>query len=215
MKVVCISDTHSRHTGLAVPEGDLLIHAGDISEQGYPAEVIGFLRWFSRQPHPHKVFIAGNHDWLFEREPEFAASLIPDGVTYLQDSGCEVEGLRIWGSPVTPTFYDWAFNRDRGESIRAHWRRIPAGTDIVVTHGPVRGVLDLNYQRKPQGCADLRDQLQAVTPRLHVCGHIHFGYGQAEMGRTTMVHASLCNEAYHPTNAPIVVELGNQNWDEA
>ncbi|KAB2907090.1 MAG: metallophosphoesterase [Dechloromonas sp.] len=209
MRVVCISDTHAHHAGLTVPDGDILIHAGDLSEQGYPAEVVDFLRWFSRQTHPHKVFVAGNHDWLFEREPEFAASLIPEGVTYLQDSGCEIDGLRIWGSPVTPTFYDWAFNRDRGEPIRAHWQRIPYGTDIVVTHGPVWGIMDLNTQRKHQGCVDLLDRLQAVNPRLHVCGHIHSGYGQAALGDITLVNASICDEAYRPSNAPIVVDLGS------
>ncbi|KAB2911322.1 MAG: metallophosphoesterase [Dechloromonas sp.] len=209
MRVVCISDTHAHHAGLTVPDGELLIHAGDLSEQGHPAEVVDFLRWFSRQPHPYKVFIAGNHDWLFEREPGFAAGLIPDGVTYLQDSGCEIKGLRIWGSPVTPTFFEWAFNRDRGEAIRAHWQRIPLDTDIVVTHGPVWGILDLNHQRKHQGCVDLLDRLQAVKPRLHVCGHIHSGYGQATLGTIALVNASICDEAYQPCNAPIVVDLGS------
>jgi predicted phosphohydrolase len=207
MKIVCLSDTHRRHGGLKIPAGDILIHAGDISEQGYPEEITDFLRWFSRLPHRNKILVAGNHDWLFEREPDFAATLIPAGVTYLHDSGCECEGLKIWGSPVTPTFFDWAFNRDRGEDIMKHWQLIPSGTDIVVSHGPALGVLDQNLQRKEQGCADLRRRLEDVRPCLHVCGHIHSGYGKAMLGETLMVNASICNEAYYPINAPMVVEL--------
>ncbi len=207
MKIVCISDTHSFHVGLKIPEGDVLIHAGDVSEQGYPGEVSDFLSWFSSLPHPHKIFIAGNHDWLFEREQEFASALVPNRITYLQDSGCEIEGLKIWGSPVTPTFHDWAFNRDRGKPIRKHWRLVPTGTDILITHGPAWGVLDQNVHCNPQGCADLLKRLEEVRPRLHVCGHIHASYGTTQLGKTRMVNAAICNEAYRPVNKPVVVIL--------
>ncbi|MDI1248020.1 MAG: metallophosphatase domain-containing protein [Lacunisphaera sp.] len=207
MRIVCIADTHGRHHGLEIPDGDILIHAGDISGQGSPDEITDFLRWFSALPHEHKVFVSGNHDWLFEREPEYAATLIPAGVTYLQDSGCDIAGLKIWGSPVTPAFYDWAFNRGRGEEIRKHWQLIPPGTDIVVSHGPASGIMDRSLQGKPQGCADLLQRLGEVQPRLHVCGHIHSGYGKASLNGTIMVNASICNEAYYPSNAPLVVEL--------
>jgi Icc-related predicted phosphoesterase len=108
---------------------------------------------------------------------------------------------------VTPRFFDWAFNKDRGEDIRKHWQLIPSGTDIVITHGPAWGFLDQNLQRKPQGCADLLHRLEEVRPRLHVCGHIHSGYGQAKLGETLMVNASICNEVYYPINAPVVVEM--------
>ena len=207
MTIVCLSDTHARHAGLKIPAGDILVHAGDISERGYTAEITDFLRWFSKLPHRHKVFIAGNHDWLFEREPEIASALIPAGVTLLQDSGCEFDGLKVWGSPVTPRFFDWAFNRERGEEIRKHWQLIPPGTDIVISHGPAWGILDQNLQRKSQGCADLLRRLEEVQPRLHVCGHIHSGYGQSKLKETLMVNASICNEVYYPINAPVVVEL--------
>lgn len=206
-KIVCLSDTHRRHGGLKIPEGDILIHAGDVSDQGSRHEIYDFLRWFSQLPHRHKVFIAGNHDWLFERNPVLASGLIPPGVTYLQDSGCEFDGLKIWGSPVTPTFFDWAFNRERGATIEGHWQRIPLGTDVVVSHGPALGILDQTLQRKAQGCADLLKRLEEVRPRLHVCGHIHAGYGKAKLGETLMVNASICNEVYYPINAPVVVEL--------
>lgn len=143
MKIVCISDTHGRHREFNLPDGDLLIHAGDFiaaSELGRD-----FLEWFSNHPHKHKVFIAGNHDRITEKKPDEFLNYIrehfPD-IHYLCDSGCIIDGLKIWGSPITPWFLDWAWNRNRGEEIRKHWDMIPSNTDILVTHGPRHGILD-------------------------------------------------------------------------
>ena len=142
MRIICISDTHGQHASLRVPDGDILIHAGDFMTYGNaPREIIDFNAWLGRQSHRNKIVIAGNHDRLFESHSMPARALITNGV-YLEDSGIEVEGLKFWGSPVQPPFNNWAFNVQRGAPIRRHWDKIPMWTDILVTHGPPFGILD-------------------------------------------------------------------------
>ncbi len=207
MRLVLISDTHRRHKDLVLPEGDVLVHAGDLTERGTLHEVADALAWFSQQPHPHKVCIAGNHDFYFEEQPRLARRLVPRGVTYLQDSGVTIEGVRFWGSPVTPWFMDWAFNRHPA-GIGAYWSRIPGGTDVLITHGPPRGVLDkLDHADGHVGCPQLLERVQKIQPKVHVFGHIHEGYGQVEVGGTRFVNASTCDVRYQPKNAPVVVDL--------
>ncbi|MBC7410804.1 MAG: metallophosphoesterase, partial [Arcicella sp.] len=104
-------------------------------------EIEMFNEWMGSLPHRHKVVIAGNHDFFFEKYPKEAKRLITNA-TYLNDSGILIEGLHIWGSPIQPWFYDWAFNRKRGKDIRKHWDLIPTNTDILITHGPPFGILD-------------------------------------------------------------------------
>ena len=145
VRIICISDTHGQHAGLRLPDGDILIHAGDFMTYGNaPREIIDFDAWLGRQPHAHKIVIAGNHDRLFESHPIPARALITN-VIYLEDSGVEVEGLKFWGSPVQPPFNNWAFNVQRGAPIRRHWDKIPTDTDVLVTHGPPFGMLDQSH----------------------------------------------------------------------
>jgi Icc-related predicted phosphoesterase len=207
MKIVCISDTHTLHKNMKIPDGDLLIHAGDVSSRGKLEEIIQFNDWLGTLPHRHKVMIAGNHDFYFESNPPHAKSLITNAV-YLNDSGIEIEGIKIWGSPVQPWFYDWAFNRQRGEDIRKHWELIPTDTDILITHGPPYGILDETARGELVGCADLLEVIQQrVKPRLHIFGHIHEGYGKTAIGETLFVNPSMVNLQYRPVNQAIVVEL--------
>lgn len=206
MRVVLLSDTHSRHDEIVVPDGDLLIHAGDFTKRGRRPEIEAFDRWLGTLPHPHKVVIAGNHDFAFENEPAAARSWITNA-TYLQDEGGTFAGLKIWGSPWTPRFFDWAFNLDRGEPLRRVWDRIPAGLDVVVTHGPPRGILDRCSNGDHAGCDDLRDAIERVKPRLHVFGHIHEAYGKREQDGIGYVNACSCTLSYVPSRAPIVVDL--------
>ena len=136
VRIICISDTHGQQAGLRVPDGDILIHAGDFMTYGNaPREIIDFNTWLARQPHAHKIVIAGNHDRLFESHPMPARALITNA-TYLEDSGVEVEGLKFWGSPVQPSFNNWAFNVQRGAPIRRHWDKIPMGTDDMLVYEP-------------------------------------------------------------------------------
>jgi predicted phosphohydrolase len=206
MRIVCLSDTHDMHDRVAVPAGDVLLHAGDATMMGTPAQIAAFDAWLATLPHAHKIVIAGNHDWLFERDPAFARSLIRHA-TYLEDSLATVAGLRIWGSPWQPWFYDWAFNLPRGPEIAAKWARIPAGIDVLVTHGPPAGILDRTSRGEAVGCADLRAELGRIAPRLHVFGHVHEGWGTAEVDGIRFVNACNCSERYRPVQAPIVVDL--------
>src|SRR5271154_516371 len=110
-KVVLISDTHNQHPRPIIPEGDILIHAGDLTMRGTEIEVEEALNWLAEQPHLFKVFIAGNHDFLFEQQPENARRLAAErGLFYLQDSEAMLQGVLIYGSPWQPWFHDWAFN---------------------------------------------------------------------------------------------------------
>ncbi|MAM87354.1 MAG: metallophosphoesterase [unclassified Hahellaceae] len=210
MKIVCVSDTHSRHELVAVPDGDVLIHAGDCTGRGSEEDLVALDRWFSRQPHRHKILIAGNHDRLFESEPARARELIT-AATYLEDSGTVIDGLNFWGSPWTPTFFDWHFMRERGAPMAEVWECIPASTDVLITHGPPMGVLD-EVPRGPNevehtGCADLMAAVLRVRPKIHIFGHIHEGYGTSEIDGTLFINASSLDERYRPVNPPIVFEI--------
>lgn len=189
-----------------IPEGDLLIHAGDITRQGKLADLGEIERFFHSLPHPHKIFIPGNHDWCFQDDPEPSRAAI-NSATCLIDEEIDVFGLRIWGSPWQPDFHSWAFNLPRGKALADRWKLIPDDTDILITHGPPRGILDLCSNGSHEGCEDLRERVETISPRLHVFGHIHEGHGVETHGGITFVNASICNLAYRPVNPPIVIDL--------
>lgn len=220
MKVVCISDTHGRHKKLNIPECDLLIHAGDLTPKGEIPMLESALNWLSKQPAKHIVFIAGNHDRCFQDNPNHVKNHIidklPFHMTYLEagsyahEDSVIVNGLKIWGSPWTPYFYNWAYNfpeRDLGYMARKHWDMIPSDTDIVISHGPQHGILDMNDEGLYCGCLYLRDRLDIVKPKLHVFGHIHEAYGMASTMHTLHVNASVLDGDYQLANAPIVLDL--------
>lgn len=204
MRVVCISDTHLR--AVEVPDGDVLVHAGDFTMQGSLLEVESFNKWLSSLPHPHKIVIAGNHDRAFEEAPSWARKAL-SAATYLQDELLEVAGLRIWGSPWTPRWGEWWFECDRGPEIRTKWELIPEGLDILMTHGPPMGILDEAPYERHVGCEDLRQVVEARRPRLHVFGHVHGGYGRVDKAGTIYLNASVCGESYRAVNQPVVIDL--------
>ena len=207
MKIVCVSDTHLVHekTRLGIPDGDLLIHAGDGTFKGTSKEIVTFNGWLASLPHRRKVLIAGNHDWLFEKRPEAARALLSPSITYLRDERVELDGLRLYGSPWQPEFAEWAFNLPRGPKLAEKWARIPEGIDILITHGPPRDILDRTSDGRNEGCDDLLKAVYRVKPRFHVFGHIHESYGTVTKHDTTFVNASLCDENYRAANAPIVL----------
>ncbi len=205
MRLVCISDTHSQHERLVLPEGDVLIHAGDATRRGTERELRAFNDWLGTLPHRHKIVIAGNHDFGFQERSGAAGWMT--NARYLQDRGVVLDGVRFYGSPWQPWFHDWAFNLPRGAALDAVWERIPEGTDVLVTHSPPFGTLDATVHGEHVGCEALAAHVTRLQPRVHVFGHIHEGYGVVERDGTRFVNASTCDVRYQPVNAPIVVDL--------
>ena len=207
MRLVCISDTHGQHDRLTLPEGDVLVHAGDFTERGTLPQVQQFMDWLAVQPFRHKVFIAGNHDFLAEEQPGVFRDMVPAGCHYLENEAVEIEGLTFWGSPITPWFFDWAFNRHRGEAIRPYWEAIPPQTDVLVTHGPPYGIRDLNLHGQLTGCEELNHRVWQVQPQAHVFGHIHEGHGVTEVNDIRFLNAAVLDVRYQPVHQPLVLEL--------
>ncbi|KII84117.1 hypothetical protein PLICRDRAFT_127040 [Plicaturopsis crispa FD-325 SS-3] len=182
VRVVCISDTHNVHDSLPpLPDGDILIHAGDLTQSGTIEELHDVLQWLQSQPHPHKIFIAGNHDRaLGDSEARTALLASYPGLIYLEDSSADLtirgRTLHVYGSPYTPQYGNFVFQYPRISSTRARasaqWACVPAHTDILVTHGPPAHHLD-----NRAGCPALLAALWRVRPRLHVFGHIHVARG--------------------------------------
>jgi Icc-related predicted phosphoesterase len=208
MRLVFASDTHGLHDVLAVPDGDVFIHCGDLTNTGELSEIREVGKWLRRLPHRHKIVIAGNHDRAFEDEPETAQELVGAGagVIYLQDAEVNIDGVKFYGSPWQPWFLDWAFNLQRGAEIARKWNLIPDGTDVLVTHGPPMTILDYaNGQHL--GCADLWKRVSEVGPKIHAFGHIHESSGEEDRDGTKFVNAAICDGEYFPVNPARVVDI--------
>jgi len=208
MKIVCIADTHSFHDDIDMPEGDVLIHVGDMSQRGRLEEITQFNKWLGTLDYKHIIVIAGNHDWFFEQQPYLARELMTN-CTYLLDEEVIIDGLKIYGSPWQPWFCDWAFNVRRGLAIAEKWARIPDDTNILVTHGPPYPIMDLTYYGKEHvGCRDLSYRIKQLDHlNAHIYGHIHECPGMEEHSNITYVNATICTLNYVPKNKPIVIEI--------
>lgn len=220
MRIVTISDLHGQHDRIIQPDGgDMIICAGDISPRGTRNDVEEFLRWYADLQFEKKILIAGNHDWDFEKSDNgyYVERCEDYGITYLNDSGITYKGLKIWGSPVQPEFNRWAFNRARSiedaqrlqiPDTKPHWDKIPENTDILVTHGPPMGILDLvkhpwsSNKDQNVGCEKLMQAVKKIKPKLHIFGHIHEGRGvkvvKMDKVPVTFVNTSCLNEMYRP-----------------
>lgn len=208
--ITFISDTHGLHNQLTkdLKGGYMIIHSGDISNYGTVSQINDFLNWYTTLPYKHKIFIAGNHDFGFEevRHNNDPSYVIPDNVIYLQDNFVIIDEIKIYGSPWQPRFHDWAFNVDRGDAIAEKWKLIPKDSDIVITHGPVYGILDDVPNGMRVGCEELYKRIVEVQPKIFVSGHIHYGYGMRDFNGTTFINAASLSESYWYTNKPIVID---------
>jgi predicted phosphohydrolase len=202
VRLVAVADTHTFHRDLVVPDGDVFIHAGDMCRGGDLDELALNVEWLRSLPHRHKVLLAGNHDWAFQRDPAAARALVADFV-YLQDSEATLDGLRFYGAPWQPEFHSWAFNLPRGPALAAVWSKIPAGIDVLITHGPPDGIGDRVSDARGTGCVDLRRRITEVSPRLHLFGHIHQDGGLWTHGATTFANVT----TWECERAPTVIDI--------
>lgn len=221
LKIVAISDTHSYHRQIVVPDGDVLVHAGDLTWKGELSIIEDFANWLKDLPHKHKVIIFGNHELGMQYGPKRskAIQMIKDaGAIYLENSEVIIDGLKIYGSPATPWFHDWEWNYQRGKDIATVWSKIPVDTNVLITHGPPFMIMDgvpkatafaeegIVYEHV--GCKDLLEKM-AELPNLvaHIFGHIHDGAGMIIHNGITFINASSCTEQYAASNPPIVFEV--------
>ena len=237
MKIVTMSDVHGKYDELEannpVPQGDILLMAGDLLPNfsyggkydggiqcGYIKQVFTPLlkKWKDEGRFREIVVVAGNHDWAFQHYTDHCRSMLKDaGIVYLQDEQFIFDGVKIWGSPWQPWFYDWAFNfpnhhlnpaRGRAHA-RGTWGMIPDDTEILVTHGPPMYTLDRTLDGISVGCPWLQERIGELPQLLlHVFGHIHWSYGQTELDGVTYVNTAICAESYRAENPCHVID-----WD--
>lgn len=210
MKIIAISDTHDQHNKLAIPECDILIHAGDATNVGTEEEVRDFARWFSEQKARYLIWIPGNHEKKFEdslpHSLQWFEKECPSGRVLINES-INIEHINIYGSPITPWFGNWAWNSHR-EDIAKYWNAIPDNTNILITHGPPAKILDYAPQCGNVGCTDLYIRTQQLKQlKHHIFGHIHFSGGQTKLHNGIMYHnVAICNETYYPNNPITVID---------
>lgn len=236
-KLAFISDTHGKHHEIKIDPCDILFHSGDISNIGAAMEIADFINWFKEQPAKNKVFIAGNHDrgldWNYTQTRKYPVEkllaeqnyfdiqeqlkYLPSDVHYLQDEELKISGIKIYGSPFSPSFHrhNWAFNADRGREIRNIWRQIPDDINILLTHSPCKNILDRippSFIKKGEtenvGCMDLQLRLrQLKNLKIHSSGHIHDNFGIKEKLGVKYINAAVLDNNYEAlTNKPIYID---------
>lgn len=226
MRIIAISDTHEQHNWLHkclhdpafIREVDMIICAGDTANNRSPAlnhnPQLDFIQWYSELPFKYKIYVPGNHN---TSENRILKSVYEDlGIIRLIHESVTIENINIFGSPYTPTFgVDWAYNVNRNK-LDNYWREIPDNTDILVTHGPPKGILDLtgrdHNNTEQVGCKSLLNHVFRVKPQYHIFGHIHdekdiFNNGYRDINGTRFINASIVDLDYNPINLPIIFEI--------
>lgn len=225
MKIILSSDFHG-HWNLIekFPDGDVLIISGDLLKNynlrderigkcsRQLAELIEFDNYIRRiDKYKYIILIAGNHDFVFQNID--ISNNADFKFIYLMDSGVTIAGVKFYGSPWQPWFYDWAFNLPRnGPEIKSRFDLIPKDTDVLITHTPPFGVLD-EVDRGHVGCEKLSYILNdpnpnniKLKPKINTFGHIHEGYGKKEINGVIYINASICDKLYRPINDPFEIE---------
>lgn len=198
---------------IQIPKGDILIHAGDLTYRGNIEEISKELNELAkhRQKYKYIVIVPGNHDWLAETNPALMKQMCKDrDIILLNHESIEIDGLKFFGSGYTPEFCNWALNVPRGEPLRRKWAQIPDDTDVLVTHGPPKDILDLVPRPKGfrAGCQDLYNRVQQLPNlRLHVFGHLHFNHAMVKLGNVYFVNASNLDEQYQLVYSPIEIDI--------
>ena len=205
MRLVCLADTHNKHQDLVIPDGDILIHAGDCTDGGSKHEAEDFLNWMDAQMHPVKILVPGNHDFYFEKQENL--DKLPLSIHCLINTSLIIEHLHFWGSPITPGDGNWAFNEERGQPIREYWDKIPARTNVLITHSPPYGIMDDIEKGIKFGCEELKQAVERVQPDYHLFGHIHYSAGLVRIKNTTYYNLSQLDERGRIMHSPAIINI--------
>jgi Icc-related predicted phosphoesterase len=205
MRIVALSDTHKLHRQINVPQGDVLVFAGDLTMTGDLTAVADFANWLNAFDHDHKLVIGGNHDCCFtDRRRTDAIEMLKDaGATYLEDESVAINGLHFYGSPWTPSFNEWCFQYEEN-GLADKFEKIPADTDILITHGPAEGTGDFLIDYGHIGSKALAQRLPWIAPELHVYGHVHEPFGKQREGS---YNVSVLDADYNAVEDAIVIEV--------
>jgi Icc-related predicted phosphoesterase len=224
LKICAISDTHEQHDTLgALPDADILVHAGDWTFKGTMGAMENFLRWLSNQPHSHKIFVSGNHELGLDSGPmrqqklDLIKSFTNKNPTlhYLEHEPITISGVRFFGSPYQPWFHSWAWNVQRGEDIAYKWSQIPNDTQCLIVHGPPYMILDRAPrgigQYENVGCEDLAKRVKELSDlKAVIFGHIHRDNNESPEMHNGVIfaNASICNNnKCEPTNQPVLIDI--------
>jgi Icc-related predicted phosphoesterase len=211
-KICIVSDTHGAHWDLDIPKCDILIHCGDWTNLGRYDELMGFNRWVGQIKEKglagKVVAIPGNHDLGLERFPEVAGDLT--NIDHLLiHQGAEVDGLKIWGCPYVPTFFNWAYMKDE-DDLYWIYNQIPVNLDILICHGPPRGHCDWNG-REHCGSTSMKEVLAHKQPKYYLCGHIHDSRGVSKIkhynGKETVVINAASSNPNYAMLPPMILEI--------
>ncbi len=220
MKIVALSDTHTLQRLVPMPEGqfDVLIHAGDLGNVGKSREYVAIGDWFRSIKHQykHQIIVPGNHDWGMMQQFDECRKHFDDDVIFLIDKAIEIDGIKFYGCPWMPQFYDWAFMLPERD-LPAMYVRIPDDTEVLITHSPPHSILDSmrgkmrfgdRHMYERCGSPALYERVKQL-PKLkhHIFGHIHFGYGTETIDDVTFHNVASLNENYHYQNAPQIIEI--------
>jgi Icc-related predicted phosphoesterase len=207
MVLVLFGDTHELHREVEVPAGDVLICVGDFTMFSKNLSAIeDFNEWLGELPHRHKIVVPGNHEFFLESNHERRSLL--DNANVLIDEGIEIEGLNIYGSPMTP-LYGAAFGKSSAKDRERHWSKVPDDTHVLVTHGPPFGILDRPpNQTERMGDSELRNRVRALSSlKLHVFGHVHASHGAVEQDGVTFTNVALMGLLGDLVQAPTVMRM--------
>lgn len=211
MKLVCFSDFHFDFR-FDLPKGDILICCGDFSLRGTNEDVLTFSKFMNKasENYAHTFIVWGNHETQIECDPHYVETLLhcgpADRIDVLNNGGVLWEGIKIWGSPLTTPFLEWAFMSSE-DKLKDIYDTISDDTDVVITHGPAFEILDQSKWGDHCGSKTLKARLEAIKPKAHIFGHIHHSYGILDDKGTKFVNCSLLNDDYVMINKPVVIDI--------
>jgi len=210
-KLVCLSDTHLKQYYVDLPDGDILIHAGDFTFRGTIPERIVTIDWLNyvANRYKHVICVMGNHDinmslsWFNDQKKK-------ENIHLLQDTGIELEGIYFYGSPYTVRFGDWGFG-EPDEKLVKRFEHIPKKTQVLITHGPAKTILDVNRDGESCGSKALYNKIKRLPNlKYHIFGHIHEDGGKQEViENVKFCNVSILDEYYQIKNFPIVLEVSD------